>query len=143
MPEVDRLDPNKMPAEYSDYYQADQDVYTIENHPSNGHESWVFSAQIGGNGTAVIGCINLKGTRELEYTYLNYLRLKTILTVFGSIAALVVIGGFAIWKRLVVHGADVDRSSIARQWSAPICVLGAAIIALSVATIRRSETVRR
>jgi protein O-mannosyl-transferase len=57
----------------------------------------------------------------------------------AAIAALVVIGGFAIWKRLLVHSADVDRSSVARRWSAPICLLAAAIIALSVATIRRNE----
>ena len=57
----------------------------------------------------------------------------------AAIAALVVIGGFAIWKRLLVHDADADHSSVVRQWAAPICLLGAAIIALSVATIRRNE----
>ncbi len=57
----------------------------------------------------------------------------------AAIAALVVIGGFAIGKRLVVYGAHADRSSVARQWSAPICILAGVIIALSVATIRRNE----
>ena len=121
MPEADKLGPDKLPPGYSDFYQADQDVYTIENHPSNGPESWIFTAEIN-NGSAVIGCLNLKGTRDLEYQYLNYLRLKTILTVFGSIAGLMAVLTVMFWwffrrpmKALIAAMAQAETGNLAAQ----------------------------
>ena len=121
MPEADKLDPNKLPPGYSDLYQADQDIYTIEDHPTNGPESWVFTAEIN-NGSAVIGCVNLKGTRDLEHQFLTYLRLKTIITVFGSIAGLMAVLTVMFWwffrrpmKALVAAMAQAETGNLAAQ----------------------------
>jgi len=99
LPEVDELTPDKVPAGYSEFYIVNpdtKDVYTLEHNPPNGPQSWVFSAQIR-NGDQVLGCVNLMGIRDLEYQYLSDLQLKTVLLIFATIAALLVILSVLFW----------------------------------------------
>jgi tetratricopeptide (TPR) repeat protein len=53
----------------------------------------------------------------------------------AAVAALVVIGGYVLWRRFAVgQSADNDL----RQWAVPVCLLGGAVIALGCATVARN-----
>jgi protein O-mannosyl-transferase len=57
----------------------------------------------------------------------------------AAIATLVVIGGFMIWDRFARGIGNAADRSAARKWAAPVCLLAGAVVALSVATIRRND----
>ncbi|HEV2972652.1 MAG TPA: tetratricopeptide repeat protein, partial [Pirellulales bacterium] len=57
----------------------------------------------------------------------------------AAIAAIVVIGGFAIWDRLVLRWSPTEGESTMRRWAVPICLLVAALVGLGWGTLRRNE----
>ncbi|HEV3418218.1 MAG TPA: tetratricopeptide repeat protein [Pirellulales bacterium] len=57
----------------------------------------------------------------------------------AAIAAMVVIGGFAICDWLALRGLAAGDESSARRWAAPTCLLAATIIGLGWCTVRRNE----